>query len=79
MEKEIQQLVEMGATRAQAKAALKKHKDVMEAAERIFDGQFDDAVDEEETESTIASTSGTSKRRPITVRAGITASYLHHH
>ena len=30
---------------AQARAALKQHKDVMEAAERIFDGSFDHIVD----------------------------------
>ncbi|KAH8092454.1 ubiquitin conjugating enzyme family protein [Cristinia sonorae] len=48
MEREIQQLIEMGATRAQAKAALKQHRDVMEAAERIFDGEYADVVDEDE-------------------------------
>ncbi|KAL1944113.1 hypothetical protein VTO73DRAFT_3298 [Trametes versicolor] len=47
MEREIQQLVEMGATIAQARAALKQHRDVMEAAERIFDGSFDHIVDED--------------------------------
>ncbi|KAI0650839.1 ubiquitin conjugating enzyme family protein [Trametes meyenii] len=47
MEREIQQLVEMGATVAQARAALKQHKDVMEAAERIFDGSFDHLVDDD--------------------------------
>ncbi|KAI0638576.1 ubiquitin conjugating enzyme family protein [Trametes polyzona] len=47
MEREVQQLVEMGATVAQARAALKQHKDVMEAAERIFDGSFDHIVDED--------------------------------
>ncbi|KAH9939239.1 ubiquitin conjugating enzyme family protein [Epithele typhae] len=45
MEREVQQLVDMGATPAQARAALKQHKDVMEAAERIFDGSFDHIVD----------------------------------
>ncbi|KAI6164816.1 hypothetical protein EDD17DRAFT_1775170 [Pisolithus thermaeus] len=40
MDREIQQLVEMGATVPQAKAALHKYKDVMQAAERIFDGEF---------------------------------------
>ncbi|TFL06053.1 hypothetical protein BDV98DRAFT_499797 [Pterulicium gracile] len=42
MESQVQQLVEMGASVQQARAALAKYKDVMEAAERIFDGQFDD-------------------------------------
>ncbi len=35
-----------GATAAQARAALKQYKDVMQAAERIFDGAFDDILDE---------------------------------
>ena len=48
MDKEVQQLVEMGATAAQARAALKKHKDVMQAAERIFDGHFDHVREDEE-------------------------------
>ncbi|OSX59536.1 hypothetical protein POSPLADRAFT_1067248 [Postia placenta MAD-698-R-SB12] len=47
MEKEIQQLVEMGATVAQARAALNKYKDVMQAAERIFDGSFDHVLDDD--------------------------------
>ncbi|KAI1795079.1 ubiquitin conjugating enzyme family protein [Ganoderma leucocontextum] len=47
MEREVQQLVEMGATVAQARAALRQHKDVMEAAERIFDGSFDHIVDDD--------------------------------
>jgi ubiquitin-protein ligase len=45
MDKEIQQLVEMGATLPQARAALRKYKDVMQAAERIFDGEFACATD----------------------------------
>ncbi|KAF8558777.1 hypothetical protein OG21DRAFT_1503732 [Imleria badia] len=40
MDKEIHQLVEMGATVPQARAALRRYKDVMQAAERIFDGEF---------------------------------------
>ncbi|THH13280.1 hypothetical protein EW146_g6917 [Bondarzewia mesenterica] len=36
-----------GATTAQARAALKRYKDVMQAAECIFDGAFDDVVDED--------------------------------
>ncbi|OCH94539.1 ubiquitin conjugating enzyme family protein [Obba rivulosa] len=47
MEKEVQQLVEMGATAAQARAALEQYKDVMQAAEQIFDGKFDHIVDDE--------------------------------
>ncbi|PCH40762.1 hypothetical protein WOLCODRAFT_136978 [Wolfiporia cocos MD-104 SS10] len=45
MDQEIRQLVEMGATVAQAWAALQKHKDVMVAAEHIFDGSFDYLLD----------------------------------
>ncbi|KAF7332161.1 Baculoviral IAP repeat-containing protein 6 [Mycena kentingensis (nom. inval.)] len=37
-----------GATPAQAKAALAKYKDVMQAAERIFDGQFDHVVEDDD-------------------------------
>ncbi|KDQ17329.1 hypothetical protein BOTBODRAFT_30149 [Botryobasidium botryosum FD-172 SS1] len=48
MEQEMNQLIEMGATRAQAVAALRKCKDVMDAAEKIFSGEFDDAVDEDD-------------------------------
>jgi hypothetical protein len=67
MENAIQQLVDMvlyrsslvippltvyqGATPAQARAALKRHSDVMEAAERIFDGAFDHLTDNAATTS----------------------------
>ncbi|KAI9448119.1 hypothetical protein H4582DRAFT_1802380 [Lactarius indigo] len=50
MEHEIQQLVDMGATVAQARAALRRYNDVMEAAERIFGGAFDDIHDESNDE-----------------------------
>ncbi|KAH7914317.1 hypothetical protein BJ138DRAFT_1144039 [Hygrophoropsis aurantiaca] len=45
MDKDIAQLVEMGASAAQARAALQRYKDVMQAAERIFDGEFADVDD----------------------------------
>lgn len=32
----------------QARAALRKYKDVMQAAERIFDGEFADVTDDDE-------------------------------
>ncbi|KAF9247104.1 hypothetical protein BU15DRAFT_38518 [Melanogaster broomeanus] len=48
MNKEIQQLVEMGATLPQARAAFSRYKDVMQAAERIFDGEFTDVTYEDE-------------------------------
>ncbi|KAI0787135.1 hypothetical protein BC629DRAFT_1582278 [Irpex lacteus] len=46
MDREVRQLVEMGATPAQARAALKQYKDVEQAAERFFDGAFADVVDD---------------------------------
>ena len=39
-------LLHQGATPAQARAALKRYSDVMEAAERIFDGAFDDITED---------------------------------
>ena len=36
-----------GATPAQARAALQRYKDVMQAAEQILDGAFDDVEDED--------------------------------
>jgi hypothetical protein len=45
MDGEIAQLMEMGASRAQAVAALTKYKDVMQAAERFFDGEFENVKD----------------------------------
>ncbi|KAI0065922.1 hypothetical protein BV25DRAFT_1797993 [Artomyces pyxidatus] len=47
MDSEVAQLMEMGATAAQARAALKRYKDVMQAAERIFEGAFDDLVEDD--------------------------------
>ncbi|KAJ6485001.1 ubiquitin conjugating enzyme family protein [Mycena vitilis] len=52
----IRQLTEMGATVAQAKAALAQYKDVMQAAERFFEGAFDHVKDED-GDSPMASTS----------------------
>ncbi|KAK7049543.1 hypothetical protein VNI00_005574 [Paramarasmius palmivorus] len=43
MDREVEQLVEMGATPAQARAALRQYKDLMQAAEKIFEGEFDGA------------------------------------
>ncbi|KAG8862328.1 hypothetical protein FRB96_001907 [Tulasnella sp. 330] len=48
MDPEVKQLIEMGATAAQAQVALKKAKqDVMRAAEMIFAGEIDDVPDEQ--------------------------------
>lgn len=33
---------------AQARAGLKKYKDVMQAAEKIFDGEFADLIDDDD-------------------------------
>lgn len=65
MEREISQLVEMGATRAQAKAALAIHKDVMQAAEKIFEGKFDNVVDDDDGD--VAMASGSGKNSPALV------------
>ncbi|CCM03344.1 uncharacterized protein FIBRA_05473 [Fibroporia radiculosa] len=72
MEKEVRQLVEMGATIAQARAALQKHKDVMQAAERIFDGSFDHLLDADgDVEMGISEPTETqSKPRMITPHEG---------
>ncbi|KAI0737682.1 ubiquitin conjugating enzyme family protein [Daedaleopsis nitida] len=66
MEREVQQLVEMGATIAQARAALKQYKDVMQAAERIFDGSFDNVVDDDGDVDMTASDRPPPKPRMIT-------------
>ncbi|KAJ7283680.1 ubiquitin conjugating enzyme family protein [Mycena rebaudengoi] len=47
LEQQVKQLTEMGATVAQARAALRKHKDVVEAAGAFFDGKFDHITDED--------------------------------
>ena len=49
----INVIITQGATPAQARAALKKCSDVMQAAEQIFEGRFDDVVEDEvaDTES----------------------------
>jgi ubiquitin-protein ligase len=41
MDSKVQQLVEMGIAEGQARAALRKYKDVMDAAEKIFSGEFE--------------------------------------
>lgn len=69
MEHQIQQLVDMGATVAQARAALRRYNDVMEAAERIFGGAFDDIHDESsETSAPSAGPSGMRERWPVSTR-----------
>ncbi|KAF8313070.1 hypothetical protein DL93DRAFT_1188221 [Clavulina sp. PMI_390] len=46
LEDKIQQLMEMGATRAQAQYAFKRNEDVMEAAQEFFDGKYDNVKDD---------------------------------
>lgn len=46
-----------GATAAQARAALRRYKDVMQAAEKIFDGEFEGAMDEDLPDTRTASSS----------------------
>ncbi|CAE6447861.1 unnamed protein product [Rhizoctonia solani] len=48
MDAKVRALVDMGATPAQARAALRKFSDVEAAAEQIFDGRFDHVKDEDE-------------------------------
>ncbi|KAG8684712.1 hypothetical protein FRC09_015216 [Ceratobasidium sp. 395] len=48
MDAKIQALVDMGASPAQARAALRKFSDVETAAEQIFDGRFDHIKDDDE-------------------------------
>lgn len=52
-----------GATVAQARAALRQYKDVMEAAEKIFEGHFDHIVEDESVpqEDISRATKGTSR------------------
>ncbi|KAJ7700058.1 hypothetical protein B0H17DRAFT_1048399 [Mycena rosella] len=47
MEAQVRQLTDMGATVAQAKAALAQYNDVQQAAERFFEGAFDHVKDED--------------------------------
>ena len=54
---------------AQARAALRRYNDVMEAAERIFGGAFDDVHDESsEPSAPSAGPSENRERWPVTTR-----------
>ncbi|KAF8076356.1 hypothetical protein FPV67DRAFT_412956 [Lyophyllum atratum] len=65
MQAEVQQLVEMGATPAQARAAFRQYGDVMQAAERFFEGAFDHIKDDDD--EPMASSSELKRRaRPAT-------------
>jgi hypothetical protein len=56
-----------GATRAQARAALKQHRDVMEAAEKIFEGAYDNIADED-GDLPMSSAAGSSRNTRLVVR-----------
>ncbi|KIY49167.1 hypothetical protein FISHEDRAFT_65234 [Fistulina hepatica ATCC 64428] len=62
MDKQVEQLVEMGATLAQARAALHQYKDVMEAAEKILEGKFDNVADDDDGD--VSMPSATSSAQP---------------
>ncbi|KAF5321022.1 hypothetical protein D9619_001097 [Psilocybe cf. subviscida] len=62
-EADIQQLVEMGTSIAKARAAMTQYKDVMQAAERIFEGKFDHIQDDDDAKTP---PSKAPARRPIT-------------
>lgn len=58
-------LLTQGASVAQAKAALKQHKDVMLAAERFLEGKFDHIQDEDgDVQMEEAKASSKKKPRP---------------
>jgi hypothetical protein len=59
-------LLHQGATVAQARAALRRCNDVMEAAERIFDGAFDDIPDD--PAATLMSSADPIRERRVTTR-----------
>ncbi|GAW05297.1 hypothetical protein F5879DRAFT_930677 [Lentinula edodes] len=61
MDREVQQLVEMGATAAQARAALNKYKDVMQAAEKFFEGEFENVAGDDSGRTHQAHSSATSR------------------
>lgn len=69
MDSDIAQLVEMGATAAQARAALKKYPDVMEAASQIFEGKFahiDEDEDASMDDAMAESSTGSGSKRKAT-------------
>ncbi|KAK2466191.1 hypothetical protein APHAL10511_001833 [Amanita phalloides] len=63
MKEELQQLVEMGASVAQARAALKQYKDVMLAAERFLEGKFDH-IQDEDGDVQMEEAKATSRKKP---------------
>lgn len=65
MDGDISQLVDMGASRAQACAALHKYKDVMQAAERFFDGEFENVSEDTLCPSPVASTSKPARKLQV--------------
>lgn len=57
-----------GATRAQARQALRDHKDVMSAAEKFFDGAYDYILDMPEDEAMAESAGPSSSKKKVQVR-----------
>ena len=57
---------------AQARAALRKYKDVMQAAERIFEGEFEDVMDDAEESSAVGRSVAVESRPRMIVSVVIT-------
>lgn len=54
-----------GATAAQARAALRKSKDVMQAAEAIFSGEYDNVADDDVGDARMEEPSSSSKKKIV--------------
>jgi hypothetical protein len=71
-----------GATHAQARAALRQYKDVMQAAERFFEGKFDHIEDEDEDVEMASHTSELRSFRPsvnsLYKKLGLDRSKMYH-
>ncbi|EJD53508.1 hypothetical protein AURDEDRAFT_110344 [Auricularia subglabra TFB-10046 SS5] len=65
-EQEVQQLVEMGATAAQARTALRRCRDFADAAELVFSGALDGVEDEPMAEASTSASSGRKAARMVT-------------
>ncbi|KAH7105452.1 hypothetical protein BKA62DRAFT_689728 [Auriculariales sp. MPI-PUGE-AT-0066] len=63
-ENEVKQLIEMGATAAQAREALRRTRDFAEACELVFSGDLDGIVDEPMAESSARATGKNTTRLP---------------
>ena len=61
---------------SQARAALKQYKDVMQAAERIFDGAFDDVVDEPEDKPSSTAKADSSRKTRMLVSTNCAVAFF---